>query len=571
MRGVARYSLGRFAVSSPMLPARQAKLRCGLLVGLLEAAVLAASLQPAAAQPFAPAAQNAAVQAGVVPGTRSAGVPESDVSCAGQRRDDYPTISCTVRFETPIDVIRPSVVDSVNRLEWTASVFRPFDPTEYDTAFYVLIDRRTVRPAQLRDLSDVFALARGRQQVAVSTFANELTRVLPFTIDRGAVGNAFTRISAGGSASELLKYALEGIGQLQTVSSPRKVLLIASFGRSDDTAYRIEDVVKLAREAGVHIVSLGYVDQPADSPNLQILERMSGETGGFYYKADTRRSLPQDVRNRILTRYSAGGKFEATSPTKELPVSVEVTLRHPDNLMSGFAVNLAAAQANVQTASEGKKAPRSWVDVVTSRLKSANLWFLTAAALAVLLVALASIQLLRPRRGPVDAQVTPLTPAPLANADQIRDNLNAQREAIGFNAIRPGAAAKPANEPSGEALQAEVGGALSPAAEAPAIAWLEFNSAPGRVAVRKKHVTIGREADNDVITSSNEDTVSRHHAVLSVNNNGRFQISNRSSEYRHTPNPIFINDKEMDRAELLDGDRVKLGTGSYGFVFVEIH
>jgi hypothetical protein len=153
-------------------------------------------------------------------------------------------------------------------------------------------------------------------------------------------------------------------------------------------------------------------------------------------------------------------------------------------------------------------------------------------------------------------------PGPPASADESRGNFDAQGDAAGLNVAQPAAARKAAGEPAGK---------KSPAApEAPVIAWLEFNSSPGRVAVRKKHVTIGREADNDVVTSSSEDTVSRHHAVLSVNNNGRFQISNRSTEYRHTPNPIFVNDKEMERAELSDGDRVKLGTGSYGFVFVEI-
>lgn len=569
MRGVALTSTGCSAAPSLRSPTQNARPPHGPLVGLLEAVLLAGSLQWFVTQPCAAAEQNATtIQTSVVPGTRSTGVPESAISCAGQRRDDYPTISCTVRFEMPIDVIRPSVVGSGNKLEWTSSVFRPFDPTEYDTAFLVLIDRRTVRPAQMRDLSDIFALARGRQQVAVSTFANELTRILPFTADRGAISNAFTRISAGGAASELFKNALEGIRQLQTVPSARKVLLVASFGRSDDTAYRIEDVVKLAQEAGVHIVSLGYVDQPADSPNLQILERMSRETDGFYYKSDVRRPLPQDVRNTILTRYSAGGKFEATAPTKELPASVEVTLRHPGNLTSGFAINLA--EAAVQGASEGKKTEDSRKDIVTSWLTISNLWIFVVAALAVLLIALASI-LLRPRRGAVDAQVLPLPPAPLATADDIRETLKAQREAFGFNAVEPGAVARSANEPGGNPIRTEGAGVEPAAVEAPIIAWLEFNSTPGRVAVRKKHVTIGREADNDVITSASDDTVSRHHAVLSVNNNGRFQISNRSTEYRHTPNPIFINDKEMERAELSNGDRVKLGTGSYGFVFVEIH
>jgi hypothetical protein len=561
MRGVISDLARLFVASSLKLPARRARLQWALLVGLLELAVLAGYLPPATAQ-------TNPIQTTVTAGARSTGVPESNLSCAGHRRDDHPAISCTIYFETSIDVIRPSVVDAANKSrEWTTSAFHAFDPTEYNTAFYVLIDRRTFRQQQLSHLSDVFAPARGRQQVAVSTFATDLTRVLPFTADRAAIKELFgstTRIRAAGSASELFGYAQEAIRQLQTVSVPQKVLLISSFGKSDDKAWGIDSVIKLARESGVHIVSLGYVDQPSDAPNLQILERMSKETGGYYYKFDTRRQelLPQEVRNIILTRYSAGGKFEATAPTKDVPKSVEVTLRHPNDLTSGFNIGFAAA--DMPTAKGPvENPPESWLDIVLKKLKTWNPWFLIAAALAVLLVVVAAVQLLRPRRSPVDAQASPPTPAPLATADQIRENLDAQGEAVGVNVAQPAAVLKPVGEPAGNML--------SPAAMAPVIAWLEFNSSPGRVAVRKKHVTIGREADNDVVTSSSEDTVSRHHAVLSVNNNGRFQISNRSTEYRHTPNPIFINDKEMERAELSDGDRVKLGTGSYGFVFVEIH
>jgi hypothetical protein len=164
----------------------------------------------------------------------------------------------------------------------------------------------------------------------------------------------------------------------------------------------------------------------------------------------------------------------------------------------------------------------------------------------------------------------PLTPAPLATVDEVRENLSAQRGAIGLPEPVSGAA-RSANDPAKGVFETAVRSSEPTATEAPIIAWLEFNSAPGRVAVRKKHVTIGREADNDIVTDPHEDTVSRHHAVISVNNNGRFQISNRSIEYRHTPNPIWINDKEIERAELSDGDRIKLGTGSYGFVFVEIN
>src|SRR5260370_22254718 len=70
---------------------------------------------------------------------------------------------------------------------------------------------------------------------------------------------------------------------------------------------------------------------------------MSNSAGGFYYRSDLRKPLPQDVRKTILSRFSAGGTLEATARTKQVPPSLEVTLRHPGNLTSAFAVSLLAA------------------------------------------------------------------------------------------------------------------------------------------------------------------------------------------------------------------------------------
>jgi hypothetical protein len=291
---------------------------------------------------------------------------------------------------------------------------------------------------------------------------------------------------------------------------------------------------------------------------------MSNSTGGFHYRSDLRKSLPQDIRDTILTRFSGGGTLDASAPSNRMPRRLEVTLRHPKDQTSSFSV-LTEAAADVDAAS-GKLPDEEWL---TKWYRAfSNPLILAAAAVAILLILLAVILLARQRRKRDESSLQ-LTPAPLATVDEVRENLSAQREAIGLaEPIIPPAIPKPP-EPVQKPDLAKPEPAVAP--DAPVIAWLEFNSAPGRVAVRKKHVTIGREDDNDVITDPKEDTVSRHHAAISINTNGRFQISNRSREYRHTPNPISVNDKEMEHSELSDGDRVKLGTGSYGFVFVEIH
>jgi hypothetical protein len=517
------------------------------------------------AQTAAPAPQNGGeIRATVAPIAPVRGVPQSQVSCRGQRNEDRPSLHCTVYFDTPIDVSRATVVDAGNKsLEWTP-VFHPFDSTQDDTAFYILIDRRTARQADIRDLSDVFARARGKQQIAVSVFANDLTRLQSFTTDKSAVTNAFSRISSGGSASELFRHSLEAIRQLETVPAPRKVLLIASSGRSDDTAYGIDDVIKEARKSNVRIVALGYVDPSIDTPGLQILERLSNATSGFYYRADQRKSLPQDVRNTILTRFSGGGTLDATAPSKRVPPTLEVTLRHPNNASSSFLVNLAADASD--TVAPTKPPENAFLRIWFGFRAFSSPWLLAAVASLLFLIVVAVILLLRRSR----------QPAPLASVDEIRKNLSAQREAIGLpEPVVPPAVPAPERAQNVEPVSPEAPTheptELQAPGQAPVIAWLEFNSLPGRVAIRKKHVTIGRELDNDIVTDPSEDTVSRHHAAVSVNNSGRFQISNRSREYRHTSNPIWINDKEMEHAELSSGDRVKLGTGSYGFVFFEVH
>jgi hypothetical protein len=538
-------------VSMETLRIRMRRSQRVLAAGLLGMA-FGASAVPALAQGTAAPNRNE-FQATVTPRSSTQGVPESQISCSGQRSNDVPTLHCSIRFATPIDVNTEVVVDGKRNVQWTA-VFHEFDRTQDDTAFYILVDRRSARTAEMRDLSEVFARAKGRQQIAVSSFANDLSKLQPFTADHSALRDAFSRISPGGSASELLHYASVAITELRGLPAPRKVLVIASSGKADDKGYNVDEVIKAAQQAGVRIVALGYVEQSVDSPYLQILERMATATGGYYYKSDLKKPLPQDVRDTILTRFGAGGTLDATAPDKEVPSSpLEVTLRHPGNLNSNFAVTLVTDVPTDQS---------PWLRSFS------NPWILIAAAVAILLIIIAAVLLLRQGKRreepkPVGLEIRP--PTPLASVDEVRENLKAQREVIGLP--------EPTMEPAMPAPELVERPAPAPRTQqdGPIIAWLEFTASPGRVAVRKKHVTIGRQADNDVVTDANEDTVSRHHAVLSVNNNGRFQITNRSTEYRHTPNPIFINDKELERAELSGGDRITLGTGNYGFVFVEAH
>jgi Kef-type K+ transport system membrane component KefB len=106
--------------------------------------------------------------------------------------------------------------------------------------------------------------------------------------------------------------------------------------------------------------------------------------------------------------------------------------------------------------------------------------------------------------------------------------------------------------------------AQAPAPEkAPTLATLEFAEGLGTFGLSSPTAQIGRHSDDDI--RINDIRVSRHHARLSQNQDGRFEIHNQTAD-RANANPITINGIEHEHAVLADGDRVVLG-GAPAFVF----
>jgi hypothetical protein len=102
---------------------------------------------------------------------------------------------------------------------------------------------------------------------------------------------------------------------------------------------------------------------------------------------------------------------------------------------------------------------------------------------------------------------------------------------------------------------------LAPPAR-PALALLEFDDDPGVVAIEQRRVTIGRHSDDTIRVK--DVTVSRHHAVIELKDNGRFEIANQTAN-RTDPNPVMVNGVYRETAELADGDLVTLGGVTFRF------
>lgn len=91
---------------------------------------------------------------------------------------------------------------------------------------------------------------------------------------------------------------------------------------------------------------------------------------------------------------------------------------------------------------------------------------------------------------------------------------------------------------------------------------LEFDMAPWNVEMKQPEVLIGRHSRDDVRIP--DVRVSRHHARLAAKPDGGFEIENLTSE-RTEPNPMLVNGRQRERADIFDGDVVTLGGISFTF------
>lgn len=483
------------------------------------------------------------------------GVPDGTVSCRGNRAGPRPTIRCDVRYVDNIAVTGIEITERDNPASvWMAS-FRPYMQEEDETAYLLLVDRsHSARADSIRrsteDLAELFFQIAPKQRVAVAAFDTRFEVFQNFTNDGKAVAAALDRIRPGEETTELYRLSLEAVQKLGQYDAPRKVLVIASDGKFDDTAYRHNQVVAEANRLNVRIVTIGYHDRKADVRDLQSLRRLSADTRGFFFETPgAQRSLTPRDRNEFMARLHAGVIIEAEALARGVPPALQISLRHPQGATTAFTVLLRPGVANPGTGN-GPITPMAGDDFF-SRLLTWITEDLTrsAAILAGFAVLMAGFLISgfawrSSRRG--NAKADDALPAPAPTPEVIGD------------------------DPPTRAEQAAAPSYVSPVTEireAEPLAWLEFNGEPGTVAMYTPRIAIGRERDNDVVTDARELTVSRHHALISIAPDGSFQIVNRSKDYRDQPNPILINGIARESGKLADGDVIKLGTGNYGFLF----
>jgi hypothetical protein len=326
-----------------------------LPLALLAAVAFGLSAQLVVSQPapFVPAATVRDNIAATIENIRLLrGVPDGTVACRGSRAGPRPTIRCDVRYVDNIAVTGIEITERDNPANVWAASFRPYMHEEDETAYLLLVDRSNPERAEsirrsTQDLAEMFFRLAPKQRVAVAAFDTRLDVLQNFTGDGGAVAAALDKIRPGNNTTELYRLALEAVQKLGQIEAPRKVLVIASDGKFDDTAYRHNQVAQEANRLNVRIVTIGYVEKAGDVRDLQSLRRLSADTRGFFFETPgPQRNLSPRNRNEFFSRLHAGVIIEAEALARSLPAALRISLRHPQGATTSFVVLLRAGVAS---------------------------------------------------------------------------------------------------------------------------------------------------------------------------------------------------------------------------------
>jgi len=246
-------------------------------------------------------------------------------------------LTCDYRYSARLDVKDVLLEVDGKEVQVKADDHKVFPATKEQTAAVLILAdvsdpkrKNTVEVKYVRTIGDIFKHIKPHQQIGLAEFDSEIRVLAPVGADINSLQKASQSFKATGQATEFYKNILAAIDILKKSSSDRKGLVIMSDGKDEDRAYKFEDVVKVAKENNVTILSLGYLENNQDTPFLQSLKRLAEETHGLYFDvSDISGALPSALVNKPFSFVEKGGRL-----TFQLPKTYE---NHKVNLLLGRA------------------------------------------------------------------------------------------------------------------------------------------------------------------------------------------------------------------------------------------
>lgn len=164
--------------------------------------------------------------------------------------------------------------------------FSPFaESEEGKAAVLFLIDKsdpkraRTIEAAKALSLQLIGA-AGARAECAIYAFDAKLVPVADWGTPVEGMPALLKPLKPTGLATELYRNVIEGAALLDKSPLRRRILVLLSDGKAEDTTYTLDQAAAAAAKAGVSVYGIGYAETPQGTVHLQSLRKLAADTGG---------------------------------------------------------------------------------------------------------------------------------------------------------------------------------------------------------------------------------------------------------------------------------------------------
>lgn len=433
-------------------------------------------------------------------------------------------------YRTLKDINVSSITANSNNVELVIESTQSFLDSGKQTAILFLIDtsdpgRKNVIEKNKKQIKDFLSNLKANEKAGIASFDKSLNILSPIGSPISSVHESLNKLQASGQTTELYRNLLQAIEHLDATVAERKLLVLLSDGQAEDKAYFHSDVIKVARNSGIVINSIGYPRSVALSVSLQVIRRLSEETGGSYIESDMSYNLPVNESKAFFSNIDTGGDFsvslDALSQSAETVktitvafntekgnklVRIPITIKKPKKIIeTSVQITPEVIPQKAGTVLEGKKTNEEIsnvpIQIITKQApqQPVNLWLwygLPAAFIIIIIFMLIILYLLW--RKPIQQSNNPITE------------------------YRP-------------------------------YAYLISNDEnKTRYPLTRTICRVGRSNDNEICLD--DTSVSRRHAEIHRTNEGEFEIIDTNST-----NGVYINNEKIGKAKLNEDDLLEIG------------
>jgi hypothetical protein len=376
---------------------------------------------------------------------------------------------------------------------------------------------RSMQPVKIRAARQAAAgfinRLRPNDHASLFTFGDQVRFLAGFTQDKAALMAHLVNMEARDQHTLLYDAIVEAARRAPASPTVRKALVILTDGQDDGSSVSLDNSIQIAQMQAAPVYTLGF----GVEINRAALTRISAMTGGRFFAVSDAAQLAGfylTLLNQLSSEYVLQVPGLHLAPGRH-------TLRAELNDAAGSFVQSRA----FETTADAAAGTAAIVPAPPHQRGSAWVWCLAGGLLA--LVAAAAWRLTRRQDAP------PAAPASEAAAPT---GAEAEDQTIVDTVVLPRPADRPPDSP--------------PAHPA---AWLEMDGR--QYPLGTVPLTMGRGEDRH-LRLTGDAGVSRRHAVVQPDANGRFVLTDEGSA-----GGTFINGRRMQAPQVLrDGDRLGLGS-----------